>query len=69
MTETDAIVCIIVGCVAIILALTVKQFYRYSRNPFGGDQPESKIPRWEGRLIFLIVGAGFTLVGVSFFFR
>jgi uncharacterized membrane protein HdeD (DUF308 family) len=63
MTETKGIIAIVVGFVAIVFAFACKQFY-YGPN-FTAKRPA---PLWYGRTLFLIVGAAFLFVGISFFF-
>jgi hypothetical protein len=66
MTETKAIFSIVVGCAAIYFGFTVKQFYA-ARGMYGGGSGPP-IARWKGRLLFVVVGIGFLLIGLSYFF-
>ena len=65
MNSTKAIISITVGTVAIILGLTVKHFYA-AKGAYGATSGR-EIPRWQGRLLFVIIGAMFVLFGTSFF--
>jgi hypothetical protein len=66
MNETKAILAIIVGTAAIILGLTIKQFYA-ARGALGVTVSNRQIATWKGRLLFLIVGTATVLVGIKFF--
>jgi hypothetical protein len=66
VNETKAILAIVVGSVAIILGLTIKQFYA-ARGALGVTESTRQIATWKGRLLFFIVGAAMVLVGVKFF--
>ena len=66
MNETKAILAIIVGSVAIVLGLTIKQFYA-ARGALGVTVSNRPIAIWKGRLLFFIVGAAMVLVGIKFF--
>lgn len=44
----------------------MKQFYA-ARGAFGAALGH-RIARWKGRLLFLIVGTGFLLAGLSYFY-
>jgi hypothetical protein len=66
MNETTAIIAIIIGAAAIVLGFTVKQFYAAKGMYCAvGGHP---IARWKGRLLFIVGGAGFLLIGFSYFF-
>ena len=66
MNETKAILLIVAGSVAIILGLTVKQFYA-ARGVLGVTSSNRQIATWKGRAIFLVVGAFMLLIGIKFF--
>jgi hypothetical protein len=66
MNETKAILLIAAGSVAIILGLTVKQFYA-ARGALGVTSSNRQIATWKGRAIFLVVGAFMLLIGIKFF--
>jgi hypothetical protein len=66
VNETKAILAIVVGIVAIILGLTIKQFYA-ARGDLGVTVSDRQITTWKGRLLFFIIGAAMVLVGVKFF--
>ena len=66
MNQTKAILAIIAGSAAIILGLTIKQFYA-ARGTFGVTVSNRQIATWKGRLLFLIVGTTMLLVGIKFF--
>ncbi len=54
---------IFVGLVAIIFGFTADQFYRaFMRRPRPDGKP---MPKWVGRTIFAVVGAGFIYSGLS----
>jgi hypothetical protein len=63
MNETKAIIAIVVGCAAIVLAFVGKQFYYGYRVP-----AKRPAPLWYGRAVFLLVGMMFLLIGIAFFF-
>ena len=66
MTETKAIIAIIVGSASIVIGFTIKQFYA-AKGIYGavGDHP---IARWKGRLMFVVGGTVFLLLGLKYFF-
>ena len=66
MNETKAILAIIVGTAAIILGLTIKQFYA-ARGSLGVTVSDRQIATWKGRLLFMIVGSLMVLLGIKFF--
>jgi hypothetical protein len=67
MTEGKAFLSIAVGCGAIVWSFFIKQFYA-GRILGGPTSTQGRpIPRWRGRLIFLVVGTVFILVGLRFF--
>jgi hypothetical protein len=67
ITEGKAICSIIVGCGAIAFSLVVNQFYT-GRILGGPTSAQGRpIPRWRGRLIFIVGGSLFILVGLKFF--
>jgi hypothetical protein len=66
MNETKAILAIIVGSAAIILGLTIKQFYA-ARGVLGVTMSNRQIATWKGRLLFVVVGTVMVLVGIKFF--
>jgi hypothetical protein len=67
LTQTQAIIGIVGGSVMIVLSLTAKQFYA-ARGVFGVTVSNRKIPTWQGRLLFLVVGIVMFAFGLSFFF-
>lgn len=58
-----AILIIIVGCIAIVGAFVIKTFY--SADVSGGSISDTPIPKWVGRLGFLVVGVIMIVAGVS----
>ena len=63
MTSRTAILLIIIGCTAEMIALLNKKFY-WLKGWMSGDR---EAPRWFGRLLFATVGALFFLVGLRYF--
>ena len=51
MNETKAILLITAGTVAIILGLTVKQFFA-AKGVFGVTSSNRQIATWKGRVLF-----------------
>ena len=66
MNDTKAILLIAAGVVAIILGLTVKQFFA-AKGVFGVTSSNRQIATWKGRVLFFIVGALLLLIGIKFF--
>jgi hypothetical protein len=64
MTETKAILCIVMGCAAIYFGFTSKQFYAAT----GGSRFGPPVARWKGRLAFVAGGVMFLFVGFKYFF-
>jgi len=64
MSDTTAIVVIIIGLAMIALGVIIKQFYA-GRGDYGVALSDKKIPRWAGRLLFIGIGAVFLLVGIA----
>lgn len=64
MSESDALLVIIVGCIAEAIAILNKRFYWATPYSMRGDK---KAPRWAGRLLFGIVGTLFLLIGIRYF--
>jgi VIT1/CCC1 family predicted Fe2+/Mn2+ transporter len=64
MTDTSAIIVIIMGLGMIAVGLTVKQFYA-AKGMYGAALSDKKIPRWAGRVLFIGIGTVFILVGVA----
>jgi putative Mn2+ efflux pump MntP len=57
------IIQILVGIVAIVLGFTADAFYpAFMRRPRPDERP---MPKWVGRAIFSVVGAGFIYSGLS----
>jgi hypothetical protein len=67
MTETQGVMGIVAGAVMIILAVVAKQFYA-ARGVFGVTVSNRKIPTWQGRLLFLVIGIVILVFGLSVFF-
>lgn len=65
MNEAKAILAIVAGSVAIVFSLLVKQFYA-ARGVLGVTLSKRKVPRWQGRLLWLLVGISLLSVGVRF---
>jgi hypothetical protein len=63
MTDTSAIIAIIIGFAMIALGVTIKQFY--AAKGMYGELSDKKIPRWAGRLLFIVIGTVFLLVGIA----
>jgi hypothetical protein len=66
MSEAKAILALVAGCVMIVLALSIKQFYA-TKGILGVSLSNKQIPTWKGRLLFLAIGAAMLLVGIKFF--
>jgi hypothetical protein len=58
-----AILAIIVGCVAIVAAFVSKNFY--SADVWGGSISDQAVPKWLGRLLFLLVGVFMIICGIA----
>jgi hypothetical protein len=67
ITGNGAVVCILVGAVMTAVGILNKTFYA-AKGLLGAPSSDKKLPTWAGRLIFLIVGGGFLVVGISYFF-
>jgi hypothetical protein len=65
VTETKAILAIIVGCVLIVLGFIMKEFYA-AKGITGVALSDKRIATWQGRLLFLVVGGVMLLVGIKF---
>ncbi len=65
MSTNKAILAIVVGVIAIVLGLTIKQFYA-AKGVYGVTLGRP-IPRWQGRLLFLVIGGLICLVGITYF--
>jgi hypothetical protein len=63
MTDSSAIIAIIFGLGMIALGVTIEQFY--AAKGMYGALSDKKIPRWQGRLLFIGIGAVFLLVGIA----
>jgi hypothetical protein len=66
MTETKAIIAIVVGFAAIYFGFTIKQFY--AAKALYGAVGGHEVARWKGRLLFLIVGALSLVAGFAYFY-
>jgi hypothetical protein len=66
MSEAKAILAIVAGCVMIVLALCIKQFYA-AKGILGVSLSNKQIPTWQGRLLFVVIGVVMVLVGIKFF--
>ena len=66
MSETKAVLALVAGAVAIVLGLTIKQFYA-SRGSLGVTVSDRPISTWKGRLLFLAVGTLLVHIGLKFF--
>jgi len=62
MSETKAILAIVGGCVMIVLAFCIRQFYAGK----GMSLSSRPIPTWFGRLIFIFVGLFAIFIGIRF---
>jgi hypothetical protein len=67
MNETKAIIAIIVGSAAIVFGFTIKQFYA-AKGIYGAVGSDRKVARWKGRLMFVVGGTVFLLLGLKYFF-
>jgi hypothetical protein len=67
MDQGKAITAIIVGCILIIASFISKNFYGARGVPMAMVS-DRRIPTWQGRLLFWVVGGTFILVGTMFFF-
>ena len=65
MSETKAILEIIVGCAMIVCGLMIKQFYA-AKGMYGAVLSDRRIATWKGRLLFLIIGVVMVLAGAHF---
>jgi hypothetical protein len=65
MNEAKAILAIVAGCVMIVLAVGIKQFYA-ARGILGVSLSDKQIATWKGRLLFLAIGIVMLLVGIKF---
>jgi VIT1/CCC1 family predicted Fe2+/Mn2+ transporter len=63
MTNTSAIIVIVMGLGMITAGLTIKQFY--AAKGMYGALSDKKIPRWAGRLLFVGIGTVFISVGIA----
>jgi len=66
MSTNKAILAIVVGVIAIVIGLTNKQFYASRGMYAAGLGPP--IARWQGLLLFVVVGFVFCTVGIAYFF-
>ena len=66
MHELSAILSIVIGVLATLFGFTAKQFYAAKGN-LGVTMTNGKLPLWVGRLLGLVVGGFFILIGVRFF--
>lgn len=63
MSQSDAVLMIVIGCAAEAVAIWNKQFEWGSPGMTGHKQA----PRWLGRLMFGTIGALFILLGIRYF--
>jgi hypothetical protein len=67
ITESQATICILAGAVMTGVGIFNKTFYA-AKGIRGTGFSDKKLPTWAGKLIFLIVGGVFLVVGISYFF-
>ena len=65
MTDTSAIIAICIGIVMILVGLLVKQFHQ-AKGTSGAVLSDRKVPRWQGRILFIGIGIVFLIVGIRF---
>jgi hypothetical protein len=65
ISQNEAVVCTLVGTGAILVGIFNKTFY--AAKGLSGGTSGKQIPRWQGRLIFLLVGGGFLFFGIYYF--
>jgi hypothetical protein len=66
VSTNKAVLAIVMGTAFIVLGLTMKQFYA-ARGIYGAGKLGRPIARWKGRLLFLVIGIAFCLVGIAYF--
>ena len=66
ITQNDAVVCILVGIGATLIGFFNKTFYA-AKGLLGAPSSNKRIPTWQGRLIFLLVGGMFLFFGIYHF--
>ena len=64
ISQNEAVVCTVVGTGAILVGIFNKTFY--AAKGISGVTSGKQIPRWQGRLIFLLVGGGFLFFGIYY---
>jgi NhaP-type Na+/H+ or K+/H+ antiporter len=57
---------ILVGIAAIVIGILGKEFYVADILSLSGFRREQRSSTWSGRLVFLVVGAGFVALGAKF---
>ena len=67
MSTNMAVLLIAVGLAAIVLGLTVKQFYAAKGN-IGSPGRGKPIARWKGQVLFVVIGIVFLALGIGHFF-
>jgi hypothetical protein len=67
VSTNKAVLAIVVGVTFIVLGLTMKQFYA-AKGIYGGGSLGRPIARWQGRLLFLVIGIVFCSIGIAYFF-
>jgi hypothetical protein len=65
--QGKAITMIVVGAALIVASFLFKNFYATGGIPLP-IASDRQVPRWQGRLIFWVVGGMFVLGGMIFFF-
>jgi hypothetical protein len=64
ISEGGAVACIVAGTSLSAFGALNKTFYA-AKGGFGGALSDKKIPTWMGRLLFLVVGGAFLLLGIA----
>ena len=62
MDKPEAVICVAIGLLGIVVGILNKRFY--AATGFTGTDSGKLVERWKGRLLFLIVGALFLIVGL-----
>ena len=67
MDQGKAMIAIIAGCILIIVSFFVKNFYEANGIPLPIVSGR-RVPTWQGRLVFWVIGGMMILIGLVFFF-
>jgi hypothetical protein len=66
ITQNQAVICILVGTGATLVGAFNKTFYA-AKGLYGAPSSNKRIPTWQGRLTFLLVGGAFLFFGIYYF--